>query len=168
MTQSFTINREQSLPILRRLADIPGVRHVVVLDAAGLCLAHTGHEPVAAALITDWTVVAHAAFAACDDMGQRCGAGPCQEALQTHRDGGTLMRSLAGGMMLLVQFDSRAPAGTVRLVAAEVAMDLPVPVAHKAPPRPQRPAHADPFVGMDAPSRAPVMSRHQSAVIVDA
>lgn len=142
MIQSFTINRDNCQEMLKRIADLPGVRHVAVLDAVGLCLAHTGHEPVSTMLLTDWTVVARAAFAACDDLGQRCGAGPCQEALQTHRDGGTLMRSLAGGMLMIVQFENRAQVGTVRLVAAEVAMDIPVPVEYKphASRTPQRPA----------------------------
>ncbi len=167
MIQSFTISREQSIPMLRRVADLTGVRHVAVLDAAGLCLAHTGHEPVSAALLADWTIVARAAFAACDDMGQRCGVGPCQEALQTHRDGGTLMRSLAGGMLLVTQFDSKAPVGTIRLAAAEAAMDLPIPVEHKAAaPRPQ-PAR-DPFAGMSPVSVAPANPRQQQTVIIDA
>lgn len=135
MTQSYTINREKSQPLLRRVADLPGVRHVAILDAAGLCLAHTGHEPVSTMLLTDWTVIARAAFSACDDLGQRCGAGPCQESLQTHRDGGTLMRSLTGNMLIIVQFEARTAVGSLRLVVAEAALELPTPIEYRPPPQ---------------------------------
>lgn len=133
MTQSYTINREKSQPLLQRVAAIPGVRHVAILDAAGLCLAHTGHEPVSTMLLTDWTVVARAAFSACDDLGQRCGAGPCQESLQTHREGGTLMRSLTGNMLMIVQFEQRTAVGSLRLTVAEVALELPTPIEYRPP-----------------------------------
>jgi len=98
MTQSYTINREKGQSLLQRVAHIPGVRHVAILDAAGLCLAHTGHEPVSTMLLTDWTVIARAAFSACDDLGHRCGEGLCHEFLQTHSEGGTLMHSLTQRM----------------------------------------------------------------------
>jgi hypothetical protein len=173
MIQSFTVSQEKSKESLRRLADLPGVRHVAVLDAMGLCLTHTGHEPVSTMMLTDWTVIARAAFAACDDLGQRCGAGPCQEALQTYRDGGTLMRALAGGMLMIVQFENRAPVGTVRLVAAEVAMDLPVAVEYRQPVNraPQR-STSDPFASNNwstptqAPSATPV--RKPESMVIDA
>ena len=174
MIQSFTVSQEKSKEMLKRLADLPDVRHVAVLDAVGLCLAHTGHEPVSTMMLTDWTVVARAAFAACDDLGQRCGAGPCQESLQTHRDGGTLMRSLAGGMLMIVQFGARAPVGTVRLVAAEVAIDLPVPVEYRAPTSRMTPAKAqsptDPFAASDwsKPANTPAPSRRIESVVIDA
>lgn len=133
MTQSYTINREKSQLQLQRVASIPGVRHVAILDAAGLCLAHTGHEPVSTMLLTDWTVVARAAFSACDDLGQRCGAGPCQESLQTHREGGTLMRALTGNMLIIVQFEQRTQVGNLRLAVAEAALELPTPIEYRPP-----------------------------------
>ena len=98
MTQSYTINREKGQSLLQRVAHIPGVRHVAILDAAGLCLAHTGHEPVSIMLLTDWTVIARAAFSACDDLGHSCGEGLCHEFLHTHSEGGTLMHSLTQRM----------------------------------------------------------------------
>jgi len=133
MTQSYTINREKSQPLLQRLVGIPGVRHVAILDAAGLCLSHTGHEPVSTMLLTDWTVVARAAFSACDDLGQRCGSGPCQESLQTHREGGTLMRALTGNMLMIVQFEQRTSVSSLRLAVAEVALELPTPIEYRPP-----------------------------------
>jgi predicted regulator of Ras-like GTPase activity (Roadblock/LC7/MglB family) len=171
MIQSYTISTERSQPLLRRIADLPGVRHVAVLDAAGLCLAHTGHEPVSTMLLSPWTVVARAAFAACDELGQRCGAGPCQESLQTNRDGGTLMRALSGGMLLIIQYDAKTPVGNLRLVVAEVALDLPVPIEARPPvQRRQQPAQ-DPFAGnqwaSDASTRQPG-HRPQPTVVVDA
>jgi len=170
MIQSYTINAEKSHPLLRRIADVPGVRHVAVLDAAGLCLAHTGHEPVSTMLLSDWTVIARAAFAACDELGQRCGAGPCQESLQTNRDGGTLMRAMTGGMLLIVQYESRSPVGTLRLVVAEVSIDLPIPI--EARPNPRRPQASDPFAGgawsSDAASNQPPQRPRQTSVVVDA
>lgn len=133
MTQSYTINREKSQPLLQRVAGIPGVRHVAILDAAGLCLIHTGHEPVSTMLLTDWTVVARAAFSACDDLGQRCGSGPCQESVQTHREGGTLMRALTGNMLMIVQFEQRTSVDSLRLAVAEVALELPTPIEYRPP-----------------------------------
>ena len=76
MKQSFTISPDTGRAALLRVTDVPNVQHVAVLDAMGLCLMHSGPEPVSTMLMTDWTVVARSAFAACDDLGQRCGAGP--------------------------------------------------------------------------------------------
>jgi predicted regulator of Ras-like GTPase activity (Roadblock/LC7/MglB family) len=136
MIQSYTIDPTKGPAALRRVADVPGVRHVAVLDAAGLCLAHTGHEPVSTMLLTDWTVIARAGFSANEDLGQRCGIGPCTESLQTHRDGGTLMRALTGNMLMVVQYDHRTPVGTLRLVIAEAAMELPMAIEYR--PQTQR------------------------------
>lgn len=168
MIQCYTISADASQKLLRKVADVPGVRHVAVLDAVGLCLAHSGHEPVSTMLLSDWTVVARAAFAACDDLGQRCGAGPCQESLQTSRDGGTLMRSLAGGMLLVVQYESKTPVGSLRLVVAEVALDLPVPI--EARPAARRPS-TDPFAGdqwsSEDAAKAPAPRPRQPSVVVE-
>ena len=139
MKQAYTINAESGREGLQRIVEVPNVLHVAVLDAMGLCLLHSGPEPVSNMLLTDWTVVARSAFAACDDLGVRCGAGHCQESLQTHDNGGTLMRFMNGGMLLVVQYGPKAPVGTLRMVAMEVAENLPVPVEIKAPPlRPQQ------------------------------
>ncbi|MDB6140860.1 MAG: hypothetical protein JWO94_3932 [Verrucomicrobiaceae bacterium] len=158
MKQTYTISPETGRQALQRVTDVPNVQHVAVLDAMGLCLLHSGPEPVSTMLLTDWTVVARSAFAACDDLGVRCGAGRCQESLQTHDTGGTLMRIMPGGMLLVVQYGVKTPVGTLRMVAMEVAEALPVAVEIKPPaPRP-RPLHAiqafslpgapnDPFAG---------------------
>lgn len=157
MKQFYTISPETGPQTLQRVTDVPSVQHVAVLDAMGLCLLHSGPEPVSTMLLTDWTVVARSAFAACDDLGQRCGAGHCQESLQTHDNGGTLMRIMTGGMLLVVQYGAKTPVGTLRMVAMEVAGELPVPVEIKAPAQ-RTPMHAiqaftlpgapnDPFAG---------------------
>lgn len=131
MKQSFTISPEKGRPALLRVTEVPNVQHVAVLDAMGLCLMHSGPEAVSTMLLTDWTVVARSAFAACDDLGQRCGAGPCQESLQTHQNGGTLLRAMNGGMLLVIQYGPKTPVGTLRMVAMEVAEALPIPVEIK-------------------------------------
>ncbi len=158
MKQTYTISPETGRQTLERVTEVPNVKHVAVLDAMGLCLLHSGPEAVSTMLLTDWTVVARSAFAACDDLGVRCGAGHCQESLQTHANGGTLLRTMPGGMLLVVQYGAKTPVGTLRMVAMEVAEALPVPVEIKAPaPRPH-PAHVmqaftlpgapnDPFAG---------------------
>ncbi len=133
MKQTYTISPETGPQTLQRLTEVPNVQHVAVLDAMGLCLMHSGPEPVSTMLMTDWTVVARSAFAACDDLGQRCGAGHCQESLQTHQNGGTLLRAMPGGMLLVIQYGPKTPVGTLRMVAMEVAEALPVPVELKTP-----------------------------------
>ena len=168
MTQSYTIPTELGREHLQRLSVLTDVKHVAVLDAVGLCLIHSGHEPVSTMLLTGWTVVARAAFAACDDLGQRCGCGPCQESLQTHAEGGTLMRALRGGMLLVVQFGRRTPVGTLRITAIEVGEALPVateprhPPMHKAEPLPVL-SH-DPFANSWS-STATTMQRSHGLVL---
>lgn len=158
MKQTYTISPETGRQALQRVADVPNVQHVAVLDAMGLCLLHSGPEPVSTMLLTDWTVVARSAFAACDDLGMRCGAGHCQESLQTHDNGGTLLRMMSGGMLLVVQYGAKTPVGTLRMVAMDVAGELPVPVEIKAPAPRAHPGHVieaftlpgapnDPFAG---------------------
>ena len=132
---------------LAEIAAMPGVRHAAIIDSAGLCLMHAGHEPVSPSLLTDWTVLARSAFLASDDMGQRCGIGPCLETMQTHRDGGTLMRSMAGGMMLIVQHTLETLVGTLRIQLRQAAEKLPSVVEIKPRSRPTTGAMADPFAG---------------------
>ena len=146
MPLAFTIKPEQAQEAMRQLMHVPDVRHVAVIDAIGLCLAHVGHEPVSNMLLSDWTVVARAAFAACDQLGQRSGAGPCEESLQQHKEGGTLLRQVAGGMLLVVQHGPRCAVEELRRVALEVAQTLPTAVDLKSPPPAAR-ASRDPFEG---------------------
>lgn len=132
---------------LAEIASLSGVRHAVIIDSAGLCLMHAGHEPVSPSLLTDWTVLARSAFMASDDMGQRCGIGPCMETVQTHRDGGTLMRSMAGGMMLIVQHTQDTLVGTLRMQVREMAEKLPVVSEIKPRTSPSTIPMPDPFAG---------------------
>ena len=152
MKQSYTINTESGLEILQKLTDLAHVRHVAVLDAMGLCLLHSGPEPVSTMLLTDWTVVARSAFAACDDLGVRCGAGHCQESLQTHDDGGTLMRVMNGGMLLVIQYGPKTSVGTLRMIAMDVADALPVPIEIKPPQPRMQPGQIKAFTLPGAPN----------------
>jgi predicted regulator of Ras-like GTPase activity (Roadblock/LC7/MglB family) len=143
----YTIPAPAGQARLSEIAALPGVRHAAIIDSAGLCLLHAGHEPVSPTLLTDWTVLARAAFLASDDMGQRCGIGPCTESVQTHRDGGTLMRQMPGGMMMIIQHTTQTNVGVLRMEVRSAAETLPVAVEAKT--RPQRatssPLSADPF-----------------------
>ena len=167
MSTSYTVPVEQGRAQLQRIAAIPDVRHVAVLDAVGLCLLHSGHEPVSTMLLTGWTVIARAAFSACDDLGQRGGSGPCQESLQTHAEGGTLMRALRGGMLLIVQYGKKTPVGSLRILAIDVGETLPVAVEPRAPqparssPSPAQPAFQqnDPFANIWS-AEAPPSKKH--------
>jgi hypothetical protein len=81
------------------------------------------------------------------------------------------MRALSGGMLLIIQYDAKTPVGNLRLVVAEVALDLPVPIEARPPvQRRQQPAQ-DPFAGnqwaSDASTRQPG-HRPQPTVVVDA
>jgi hypothetical protein len=165
MSISYTVPVEQGRAQLQRIADIADVRHVAVLDAVGLCLLHSGHEPVSTMLLTGWTVVARAAFSACDDLGQRGGSGPCQESLQTHAEGGTLMRALRGGMLLIVQYGKKTPVGSLRILAIEVGEALPVAVEPRVSPQPAHSAPVKEFVSNDPfanpwAAEAPVTKKH--------
>jgi predicted regulator of Ras-like GTPase activity (Roadblock/LC7/MglB family) len=146
----YTVPTAEGQTRLSEIAALPGVRHVAIIDSAGLCLIHSGHEPVSPTLLTDWTVLARAAFLANDDMGQRCGIGPCLEALQTHAEGGTLMRQMRGSMMIIVQHTLNAHVGSLRLQVREAAEQLPVAVEPKTGPYRKAAAMSmsdDPFSG---------------------
>jgi hypothetical protein len=132
---AFTVRPEQAQQAMRRLMGVADVRHVVVIDAIGLCLAHVGHEPVSNRMLSDWTVVARAAFSSCDQMGKRSGAGPCLDSLNTYADGGVLMRTVAGGMLLVVHYGHRCPVDELRPMAESVAQSLPTAVEIKPAPR---------------------------------
>jgi predicted regulator of Ras-like GTPase activity (Roadblock/LC7/MglB family) len=131
---AFTIRPEQAQQAMRRLTGLTDVRHVVVIDAIGLCLAHVGHEPVSNRLLSDWTVVARAAFSACDQMGKRSGVGPCQEVVNSYADGGILMHTVVGGMLLVVHYGHRCPVEELRSIAKSVAQSLPTAVEIKPTP----------------------------------
>jgi predicted regulator of Ras-like GTPase activity (Roadblock/LC7/MglB family) len=146
MPPSYTIRPEDARLAMGRLTCVVDVRHAVVIDAIGLCLAHAGHEPVSNTLLNDWTVVARAAFGAGDQLGKRSGLGRCVEMTQAHEDGGVLMRSLAGGMLMVVQHGLRTPQQQLRELAAAVAAELPRLVEAKPAASAPSPAR-DPFAG---------------------
>lgn len=146
MPQAFTIRPEDANMAMQRLIRVPDVRHAVVIDPIGLCLAHAGHEPVSNKLLNDWTVVARAAFAAGDQLGQRSGVGACMETVQSHAEGGILIRAVPGGMLLVVQHGARTPVEELRSMAAGVAGSLPTVVEVK-PPKQATSLANDPFAG---------------------
>ena len=78
------------------------------------------------------------------------------------------MRALAGGMLLVVQYEAKTPVGSLRLVVAEVALDLPVPI--EARPATRRVA-PDPFAGdqwsSDAAAKTPTTRPRQPSVVVE-
>ncbi|MBL9116946.1 MAG: hypothetical protein JNJ83_18210 [Verrucomicrobiaceae bacterium] len=133
MPVAFSIRPEQAQQAMEQLLKIADVRHVAIVDAIGLCLAHAGKEPVSKTMLNDWTVVARSTFAANDQLGQRSGAGPCVSALSEHREGGTLMRVVAGGMLLITQYGPRTPVSELQQMVTEVAQILPTTVEIKPP-----------------------------------
>ncbi len=136
MSHTFTIRPEHAKLTMQELLGVHDVRHVAVIDAIGLCLAHVGREPVSNALLNDWTVVAKAAFGACDQLGQRSGMGHCEESVQKHENGGTILRTLAGGMLLVVQHGPRSPLPELLIVCKSVAEALPTAIEVKAQTKP--------------------------------
>jgi predicted regulator of Ras-like GTPase activity (Roadblock/LC7/MglB family) len=147
----YTVPHADGQSRLAEIAALTGVRHVAIIDSVGLCLMHSGHEPVSPKLLTDWTVLARAAFLANDDIGQRCGIGACIETLQLHEQGGTLMRQMRGGMMLIVQHTLQAQVGTLRVQVREAAEQLPIMTVPKTGPYLREAANVsmsdDPFSG---------------------
>jgi predicted regulator of Ras-like GTPase activity (Roadblock/LC7/MglB family) len=147
----YTVPNAEGQSRLAEIAALSGVRHVAIIDSVGLCLMHSGHEPVSPTLLTDWTVLARAAFLANDDIGQRCGIGACLETLQLHEHGGTLMRQMRGGMMIIVQYTLQAQVGTLRMQVREAAEQLPITTTTRAGLYPREAANLsmsdDPFSG---------------------
>ncbi len=78
------------------------------------------------------------------------------------------MRKLLVTMLLVVQYQSKTPVGSLRLVVAEVALDLPVPI--EARPATRRPA-PDPFAGdqwsSDASAKTPSARPRQPTIVVE-
>ena len=144
MPVAFSIRPKQAQQAMEQLLTITDVRHVAIVDAIGLCLAHAGKEPVSKTMLNDWTVVARSTFAANDQLGQRSGAGPCVSALSEHREGGTLMRVVAGGMLLITQYGPRTPVQELQQMVTEVAQILPTTVEIKPPTPIAAATHSNP------------------------
>jgi hypothetical protein len=169
MPTAYSINAEHAQAAMEGLLRLQDVRHVAVIDAIGLCLAHVGTEPVSKTLLNDWTVVARSAFAAADQLGQRSGAGQCISSTYEHTEGGTLLRRVAGGMLLIIQHGPRTAVATLMQQAAEVAQALPTAVELRphTPLSRQSPPAVPPDV-LPPPNHAPRHAVRPAAEVVEA
>lgn len=118
---------------LHRLLDLPGVSAIFLIDQSGNCLTHLGSSVLSPAKRTVWSVLARASFSAGDELGQRANAGACQEVTNLNENGGSILRVVPGGQLLMVQFNSPAALGTVRLAIREAAAELGVGIVAQAP-----------------------------------
>ena len=109
---------------LNGLLDLPGAQNVLLIDHTGDCLAHIGPVQLSPAKLTVWSVLARASFSAGDELGQRADAGSCQEITNLHERGGSILRLVAGGQLLVLHFDSTPALGTLRLAVREAADTL--------------------------------------------
>lgn len=116
--------------ILQGLLDLPGAQNVLLIDHTGDCLAHIGTAQLSPAKLTVWSVLARASFSAGDELGQRADAGSCQEITNIHERGGSILRLVPGGQLLVVHFDSTPALGTLRIALRETAEKL---AAHLQP-----------------------------------
>lgn len=109
---------------LHRLLDLPGVSAIFLIDESGDCLTHLGATTLSPAKRTVWSVLARASFNAGDELGRRAEAGPCQEITNLNEHGGSILRAVPGGRLLVVQFTSHAALGTLRLATRQTAAEL--------------------------------------------
>ena len=119
---------------LQGLLELPGAQNVLLIDHTGDCLVHLGSMQLSPAKLTVWSVLARASFSAGDELGQRADAGSCQEITNIHERGGTILRLVPGGQLLVLHFDSTPALGTLRLALRETAETL---SAHLQPVLPQ-------------------------------
>jgi predicted regulator of Ras-like GTPase activity (Roadblock/LC7/MglB family) len=124
MSQSAASSQNPTRATLQQLFGLPGVQHVFLVDHTGGCVAHLGNGNVPSTKITTWTVLARAVFGAADELGQRSDSGSCQELTQVHNHGGSLLRLVPGGLLLVVHFSSMSALGTLRLQARAVVDEL--------------------------------------------
>lgn len=126
---------------LHRLLELPDVQNVLLIDHTGDCLAHLGSAALSPAKLTVWSVLARASFSAGDELGRRAEAGSCQEITSIHERGGTLLRLVPGGKLLVVHFGPTPAVGTLRLAVREAAEQLaPGMAALRRAPSADRPA----------------------------
>ncbi len=109
---------------LQSLLDLPGVRNVILIDHSGDCLLHLGETKLSPAKLTVWSVLARASFGAGDEMGNRSDAGSCREITNIHDQGGSLLRLVPGGKLIVVYFSSTAALGVMRIAVQEAASQL--------------------------------------------
>ena len=125
---------------LNGLLDLPGTQNVLLIDHTGDCLAHVGSTQLSPAKLTVWSVLARASFSSGDELGHRADAGSCQEITNLHERGGTILRLISGGQLLVLHFDSTPALGTLRLAVREAAEKLSSFLLPSAPAAP----HFDP------------------------
>lgn len=118
---------------LNGLLDLPGAQNVLLIDHTGDCLAHIGPTQLSPAKLTVWSVLARASFSAGDELGQRAEAGSCQEITNLHERGGSILRLVPGGQLLVLHFDSTPALGTLRLAVREAAEKLSTHILPTAP-----------------------------------
>jgi hypothetical protein len=109
---------------LQSLLDLPGAKNVILIDHTGDCLLHLGETKLSPAKLTVWSVLARASFGAGDEMGNRSDAGSCREITNIHDQGGTLLRLVPGGRLIVVYFSTTAALGVMRIALQEVASQL--------------------------------------------
>ena len=105
---------------LASLVALPGVLQSAVADDAGNLLASAGDG---APHTTATLVLAHATFAAADELGSRAGCGSCAEIIQQHENSVIYIRSLARRRLLLVRCQTADAVPAIR--AASRSMDEP-------------------------------------------
>lgn len=135
---------------LRSLLDLPGTQNVLLIDHTGDCLAHLGCSQLSPAKLTVWSVLARASFSAGDELGQRADAGSCQEITNLHERGGSILRLVSGGQLLVLHFDSTPALGTLRLAVREAAEKL----SSLLVPRQKAESRCDP-AALDHPGAVP-------------
>lgn len=109
---------------LNGLLELPGVQNVLLIDHTGDCLVHLGPTHLAPPNLNVRSVLARAAFSAGDELGQRSDCGSCQEITNLHERGGSIMRLVPGGQLLVLHFDSTPALGTLRLAVREASEEL--------------------------------------------
>lgn len=110
--------------LLDRLLESPGAQNVLLLDHTGDCLAHRGTAKLSPAKITVWSVLARASFNAGDELGLRAESGSCQEITNLHERGGSILRLVPGGKLLVLHFNAEAAPGVLRLAVRQAADEL--------------------------------------------
>ncbi len=126
---------------LHRLLDLPGVQNILLIDHTGDCLLHLGSTALSPAHLTVWSVLARASFGAGDEMGRRASSGSCQEITNMHDRGGSILRLIPGGKLLVLHFATTPAVGTLRLAVREAAQTLSLGMFNK----PEIPAPAPDF-----------------------
>ncbi|MBX7207366.1 MAG: hypothetical protein K1X78_03550 [Verrucomicrobiaceae bacterium] len=131
--QSLKAMNSHAHSCLQTLLDLPGVENVLLIDHTGDCLAHLGHTKLSPAQLTVWSVLARASFGAGDELGRRADSGSCQEITNVHERGGSILRLVPGGQLLVVHFSTTPALGTLRLAVRQAVDQLATAFVPAAP-----------------------------------